>query len=372
METESSFLEDLEMKKLFEAFFVDKTILVTGHTGFIGSWLSICLNELGAKVIGYALPPLTTEDNFVVTNLQQKISSIIGDVRDFNSLNEIFKQYQPDIVYHLAAQPLVGESYSIPKDTYDINVGGTVNILEAFRTNKSAKVLINFTSDKCYENQEKEEGYKEEDRMGGFDPYSSSKGCSELITSAYRNSFFKSGSSEENKKLASVRSGNVIGGGDWQKDRLIPDCMRALKNNELLTLRNPQSIRPWQFVLEPIYGMLLLTKNMWYEDEKFSSAWNFGPENDLMFTVKDIIEKIVNYIGNGNKKVVFEKKKEDFHESNLLCIDSSKANRELGWKNLLSVEETIKFVCDWYMERNPNYGFNVKQIKDYFDKIDKM
>ncbi|KKM24521.1 hypothetical protein LCGC14_1604260 [marine sediment metagenome] len=357
------------LKKLFETFFADKTILITGHTGFIGSWLSICLNELGANLIGYALPPLTTEDNFVVTNLQQKMSSIIGDVRDFNLINNIFKEYQPDIVYHLAAQPIVGESYSNPKDTYDINIGGTVNILEAFRINKNAKILINFTSDKCYENQEKEDGYKEEDRIGGFDPYSSSKGCSELITSAYRNSFFKSGSSAVNKRLSSVRSGNVIGGGDWQKDRLIPDCMRALKNNELLTIRNPQYIRPWQFVLEPIYGMLLLTKNMWHENEKYSGAWNFGPENNRMFTVKDIIEKIGTYIGNFNKKIVFEKKKEDIHETKLLCLDSSKANRELGWQNILSIEETIKFVCGWYMERNPNYGFNVKQIKNYFDKV---
>jgi len=365
------------MKKLFGAFFTDKTILVTGHTGFIGSWLSICLNELGAKVIGYALPPLTTEDNFVVTNLQQKITSIIGDVRDFNLINNIFKQYQPEIIYHLAAQPLVRESYLHPKDTYDINIGGSINVLEAFRRSKNAKILINFTSDKCYENQEKAEGYTEEDRMGGFDPYSSSKGCSELITSAYRNSFFKSDSSIK-KRLSSVRSGNVIGGGDWQKDRLIPDCMRALKSDKLLTIRNPQHVRPWQFVLEPIYGILLLSKKMWYEDEKdekdekFSSAWNFGPDKSLIFTVKDVIEKIIAYIGNANKKIAFKNKKEDLHESKLLVLDSTKANREIGWRTILDIEETIKFVCDWYMEKNPNYGFNVKQIKNYFDKVDKQ
>jgi len=360
------------MKKLFGAFFADKTILITGHTGFIGSWLSICLNELGANVIGYALPPITTEDNFVVTNLQQKITSIIGDVRNFNLINNVFEKHQIDIIYHLAAQPLVRESYAIPKDTYDINVGGTVNILEAFRYSKSAKILINFTSDKCYENQEKTEGYKEEDRIGGFDPYSSSKGCSELITSAYRNSFFKSDSSAIKKRLSSVRSGNVIGGGDWQKDRLIPDCMRALKSNNLLTIRNPQHVRPWQFVLEPIYGILLLSKKMWTEDEKFSGAWNFGPDKSLIFTVKDVIEKIIAYIGNAGKKIIFEKEKEDLHESKLLLLDSTKANRELGWRTMLDIEETIKFVCDWYMERNPNYGFTVKQIKNYFDKVDKQ
>jgi len=359
------------MKKLFGAFFADKTILITGHTGFIGSWLATCLIELGANVIGYALPPLTNEDNFVVTNLQQRITSIIGDVRNFNLLNNIFEQYQPDIVYHLAAQPLVRESYLIPKDTYDINVGGTINILEAFRRNRSAKILINFTSDKCYENQEKAEGYKEGDRMGGFDPYSSSKGCSELITSAYRNSFFKSDSSSIKKRLSSVRSGNVIGGGDWQKDRLIPDCMRALKNNNLLTIRNPQHVRPWQFVLEPIYGILLLSKKMWYEDENFSAAWNFGPDKNLIFTVKDVIEKIVTYIGKITNNIVFEQEKEDLHETKLLLLDSTKANQEIGWKTILNIEETIKFVCDWYMERNLDYGFNVKQINNYFDKIDK-
>jgi len=360
------------MKKLFGEFFADKTVLVTGHTGFIGSWLSICLNELGAKVIGYALPPLTTEDNFVVTNLQQKITSIIGDVRNFNLINNIFEKHQIDIIYHLAAQPLVRESYSIPKDTYDINVGGTVNILEAFRRSKSAKILINFTSDKCYENQEKAEGYKEEDRMGGFDPYSSSKGCSELITSAYRNSFFKSDSSAIKKRLSSVRSGNVIGGGDWQKDRLIPDYMRAIKNNQLFTIRNPLHVRPWQFVLEPIYGILLLSKKMWDEDEKFSDAWNFGPDKNLIFTVKDVIEKMVSYIDNNNKKVAFEKEKGVLHETKLLLLDSTKANRELGWRTALDIAETIKFVCDWYMERNPNYEFTVKQIQNYFDKVDKQ
>jgi len=358
------------MKNLFGEFFADKTILITGHTGFIGSWLSICLNELGANVVGYALPPLTQEDNFVVTNLQKKITSIIGDVRNFELLDEIFEQHQPDIVYHLAAQPLVRESYSIPKDTYDINVGGTVNVLEAFRRNNSAEILINFTSDKCYENQEKSEGYKEDDRIGGFDPYSSSKGCSELITSAYRNSYFKSESTKIKKRLSSVRSGNVIGGGDWQKDRLIPDCMRALKHNNLLTIRNPKHVRPWQFVLEPIYGMLLLTKKMWYGDENYSDAWNFGPNKDLIFTVKDVIEKILIYFRQTNNNIVFESKKKDLHETKLLLLDSSKAIRELEWNIILNIEDTIKFVCDWYMEKKPNYEFNVKQIKDYFDKVD--
>jgi len=372
MENKPRILENMVMKKLFGDFFEEKRVLITGHTGFIGSWLAIWLNELGAKVFGYALPPYTQKDNFVVTNLQEKISSFYGDIRNYENLTQVYKKSCPDIVFHLAAQPIVRKSYSLPKETYDTNIGGTVNILEAFRKSKTGNVLINITTDKVYNNQEWIWGYRENDRLGGYDPYSSSKACSDLITSTYSQSFFISDPSPDKKILASVRSGNVIGGGDWQKDRLIPDCMRALKSNNLLTIRNPQHVRPWQFVLEPIYGILLLSKKMWTEDEKFSGAWNFGPDKSLIFTVKDVIEKIIAYIGNAGKKIIFEKEKEDLHESKLLLLDSTKANRELGWRTMLDIEETIKFVCDWYMERNPNYGFTVKQIKNYFDKVDKQ
>ena len=223
------FLEGMGMKSLFGNFFAGKTVLLTGHTGFIGSWIAIWLNELNANVIGYALPPHTKDDNFVVTHLENKITSIIADIRDVDKLNSVFEEYNPDIIFHLAAQPIVRKSYQIPKETYDINVGGTVNILEGFRNHESSRILINVTTDKVYENRELICGYRENEPLGGYDPYSSSKACSDLITSAYSQSFFNLDPSQTKKMVASVRSGNVIGGGDWQEDRLIPDCMRSIK-----------------------------------------------------------------------------------------------------------------------------------------------
>ena len=357
------------MKRLFGDFFKEKTVLVTGHTGFIGSWLSIWLNELGAKVIGYALTPYTNNDNFVVTNLQEKIVNIIADIRNFDKLNNVFKKYQPDIVFHLAAQPIVRRSYKMPKETYDINVLGTVNVFEAFRKNNTNRVLINITTDKCYENQESIEGYCEDDRLGGFDPYSSSKACSELITSAYRNSFFKSFSTQSQKIVSSVRSGNVIGGGDWQEDRLIPDCMRAIKNNKDIIIRNPNSIRPWLYVLEPIHGFLMLAAKMWDGNEQFSGAWNFGPRREFLFSVKEIIDRIIKYIGKGNYKFQSSKDTDNFHESEILVLDCAKANKYLEWKPVLNLDETIEFLCDWYLEENVNYDFDVNQIKRFLKKV---
>jgi len=354
------------MKKFFGDFFEEKKVLITGHTGFIGSWLAICLNELGAKVTGYSLPPYTKDDNFVVTNLQEKLMNNFGDIRDFDNLLKVFRTAQPDIIYHLAAQPIVRKSYSIPKETYDINVGGTVNIFEIFRKLDSTKILLNFTTDKCYENQEKSARYKETDRVGGYDPYSSSKACSELITSTYHRSFF---SSKNKKFVSSIRSGNVIGGGDWQEDRLIPDCMVSMRNNEPINIRNPEYVRPWQYVLEPIRGMLTLTKKMWNEGTKYSWAWNFGPKENSIFSVRDIVEKIINYIEKGSYNVV--KKQEDsiLHETKLLLLDSTKAEKELGWITILNIDETIKLVCDWYMAEEINYEFDVNQIKYYFNKL---
>ncbi len=360
------------MKKFFGDFFREKNVLITGHTGFIGSWLTICLRELGANIIGYALPPHTNNDNFVVSNLQEKIIHNIGDLRDFQKLKEIFNQYHPEIVYHLAAQPIVRKSYSIPKDTYDINIGGTVNIFEIFRITNEPKILINFTTDKCYENKGKLIKYKETDRIGGYDPYSSSKSCSELITSAYRLSFFNSESSGNTKFVSSVRCGNVIGGGDWQEDRLIPDIMRAIKNNNQIFIRNPQFIRPWLHVLEPIRGMLILTKKMWNSKNEYSNSWNFGPEDSPVFSVDDIVQKVTQYIGKGKIKRLSRVENKKLHESKLLLLDSSKANRILGWMPVLKIDEIVKLVCDWYLEENVNYDFDVDQIKYYFNKVREM
>ncbi len=357
------------MNKYFKDFFKGKKVLITGHTGFIGSWLAIILNELSAKVIGYALPPYSVKDNFVVTNLAEKIVHILGDVRDFDKVKAIFKNHKPDIVFHLAAQPIVGKSYEIPKETYEINIGGTVNIFEAFRKSNSSKLLINFTTDKVYENFEIERGYSEEDKLGGFDPYSSSKACSELITGAYRNSFFNPKKNLDPKYISSVRCGNVIGGGDWQKYRLIPDCMRAILVDQDILIRNPDYIRPWQYVLEPIRGLLMLTVKMWDGDPLFSSAWNFGPTKNQIFTVRDIITKIIKFFGKGRYETPSNQNSDNFHETKMLIINSNKARKYLDWKPELSIDDTIKFLCKWYMEEEVNYEFDVKQINNYFKKI---
>ena len=357
------------MNSLFNNFYKDKNVLITGHTGFIGSWMSIWLLELGANVIGYSLPPYTEKDNFVVTKLDEKLESIINDIRNFEKLNNVVKEYKPDLIFHLAAQPILRKSYLIPKETYDINVGGTVNVFEAFRNDKDCRVLINVTTDKVYENREWVWGYRENDSLGGYDPYSSSKACSDLITSAYRQSYFNPDVSKTNKIVSSARSGNVIGGGDWQEDRLVPDCMRAILKTEEICVRNPGSIRPWQYVLEPIRGYLILAMKMWDGDQKYSGAWNFGPDDCLIYCVNDIIEKILNYIGKGKYKYLNQHKCDNLHETITLTLDNSKSHRYLGWKPRISIDDTIKLLCDWYMEKAINYDFDVKQIDTYIKLI---
>ncbi len=357
------------MTTIFGKFFEGKNVLVTGHTGFMGSWLSIWLNELDANVVGYALPPYTQEDNFIKANIVEKLVNIYADIRNFEELNSIFKRYKPELVFHLAAQPIVRESYNIPKETYDINVGGTVNVIEAFRRNESCKVLVNITTDKVYKNREWIWGYRENDQLGGYDPYSSSKACSDLITSAYKQSFFNSEGTQGIKRVSSARSGNVIGGGDWQKDRLIPDCMRAIKNKEEICIRNPESIRPWQYVLEPVRGYLMLAMNMWDGDDKFSGAWNFGPDNSSIYCVNDVVEKILEYLRKGSFRCLSEQECDDLHETKLLMLDCSKSYRFLGWKPSINFNDTIELVCDWYNEENVDYDFDVNQIESYLKKI---
>ncbi|MFC1551700.1 CDP-glucose 4,6-dehydratase [Candidatus Latescibacterota bacterium] len=355
---------------MFENVFSNKTVLITGHTGFKGSWLCILLRELGANVVGYSLEPYTERDNFVVCGLKDKITHIIGDVREFHNLSKVFKKYQPEFVFHLAAQPIVRESYVYPKDTYDINVGGTVNVLECCRLNDSIRVIINITSDKCYENRECIWGYREDDPMGGHDPYSSSKGCSELITAAYRNSFFSSNNSKEDiKSLSSARAGNVIGGGDWQKDRIIPDCVRALESNEPIEIRNPHSTRPWQHVLEPIYGYLLLATNMYLESHKYCGKWNFGPNPESQINVGEMADLIVAKWGNGSW--INKSDHKALHEAKLLCLDISKAKLYLKWMPVWNTEMTIEKTVEWYKEykRKDPYEICVKQFNEYTYKL---
>lgn len=354
---------------MFGDIFKGKTILVTGHTGFKGSWLSIWLLELGAHVVGYALEPYTPKDNFVVTHLQERMPHIEGDLRDHDHLLSTFKKHQPEIVFHLAAQAIVRESYINPKDTYDTNVGGTVNVLECCRVTDSVRTIISITSDKCYENREIIWGYRETDPMGGSDPYSSSKGCAELVTQAYRRSFFNPDDNKHNKALSSVRAGNVIGGGDWQKDRLIPDAIRALENGDPIPIRNPQFTRPWQHVLEPLSGYLTLAAKMEREPGCYTGAWNFGPESRSVVPVCKVADLVVREWGAG-KWVDVSGQTDQPHEAGLLNLDIAKAKTLLDWHPVWNLEEAVSAAVDWYKsyDQGEVYDFCVGQIRQYTEK----
>ena len=268
---------------LFNNFYKGKRVLVTGHTGFKGSWLSIWLHELGAEVVGVALDPYSDKDNFVLSDIGKKIKADIrADIRDGEKMKQIFAEYQPEIVFHLAAQPLVRLSYEIPVETYEANVMGTIHVMEAIRATESVKVGVMITTDKCYENKEQIWGYRENEPMGGYDPYSSSKGAAEIAISSWRRSFFNPADygKKHHVALASVRAGNVIGGGDWAKDRIIPDCIRSIEANKTIEIRSPKAIRPWQHVLEPLGGYMLLASKMWEEPTKYCEGWNFGPRTE--------------------------------------------------------------------------------------------
>ena len=351
---------------MFDNIFKNKTVLVTGHTGFKGSWLCIWLKEIGAHIVGYALEPYTEKDNFVVTGLRHQIAHITGDVRDYQKLKKVFEKYQPEIVFHLAAQPVVRESYINPKETYDINVCGTVNMLECCRLTESVRVIVNITSDKCYENREWIWGYRENDPMGGHDPYSSSKGCSELVTAAYRKSFFNPDDYRVHRKsLASARAGNVIGGGDWQKDRIIPDCIRALESNKPIEIRNPDATRPWQHVLEPLSGYLLLASRMYEEPQKFCGAWNFGPNYDSIILVGTVADKVVAKWGGGSWVNLSNENAP--YEAKLLNLDISKANSYLKWFPAWDIDKTVEKTVDWYKEykKEDPYRICMSQIEEF-------
>ena len=325
-------------------FYRNKKVLITGHTGFKGSWLSIWLHKLGSDVAGYSLDPVSAYDNFSLCGLKNIVRDYRGDIRDLNTLNKILKKENPDIVFHLAAQALVIESYLAPVQTYETNIIGTANLLEACRINNKQRAIVVITSDKCYENKEWIYPYRESDPMGGFDPYSSSKGAAELICASYRNSFF-SPIKKSVQQLATARAGNVIGGGDWAKNRIIPDCVRALDAGVPLVLRNPGATRPWQHVLEPLGGYLLLgMKN--YESEGFAEAWNFGPGLSGTSNVKDVVENFYTAMGNGSWMV---EGIEGFHEAHMLSLDISKSVNILGWKPAMNFDDTIRLTAEWYL-----------------------
>lgn len=352
--------------KNFNNVYKGKRILVTGHTGFKGSWLSIWLKELGAEVIGYSLDPYTEEDNFVLSHLSEKIVDIRGDIRDRKHLREIFNKYQPEIVFHLAAQPLVRLSYDIPVETYETNLMGTINILEEIKNCENTKIGIMITTDKCYENKEQIWGYRENESFGGYDPYSSSKGACEIAIQSWRNSFFNPKDYEKHgKSIASVRAGNVIGGGDWAKDRIVPDCIRALEEGKDIEIRSPKSIRPWEHVLEPLSGYLLLGQKMMENPIKYCEGWNFGPNLDAIVNVWEVAEKIVKNYGKGNLKDISNSNA--LHEAKLLLLDITKSRFELGWKPTLTIDESIELTTEWY-KRYVNediYKLCVEQIKKF-------
>ena len=325
-------------------FWSGKKILVTGHTGFKGSWLCLWLQRLGAEVVGYALEPPTTTNLFQLAQVENNMISIIDDIRDREKLINVIKTHKPEVVFHLAAQPLVRKSYANPVATFETNVMGTVNLLEAIRFSESVRVVVNITSDKCYENKEWSWGYREIDSMGGYDPYSCSKGCSELVTNSFRQSYFK----EKKIYLASARAGNVIGGGDWAEDRLIPDIIKSLINREPISIRNPFAIRPWQHVLEPLNGYMMLAEAMWKHGEKYAEAWNFGPDDNHVITVGEITNKLTK-LWKENSEIKDDSSKQPY-EAMLLKLDCSKAKIRLGWYPKLSLQDTLMWTMDWYKE----------------------
>jgi CDP-glucose 4,6-dehydratase len=334
------------MQNLFQGVYAGKKVLLTGHTGFKGSWLAFWLTQMGAKVLGYALEPNTNPNHFSM--LDMLMESVIGDIRDDKNLSGILKRFQPEIVFHLAAQPLVRLSYNEPVETFQTNIMGTVNVFETCRQTPSVKAVINITSDKCYENREWVWGYRENDPMGGYDPYSASKGCSELVTAAYRNSFFNlhEYGCRHNTLIASVRAGNVIGGGDWGKDRIITDLVEAINQGKRLYIRNPHATRPWQHVLEPLSGYLLLGQKLLEGKKEFAEAWNFGPNDDGGISVLQMVQKMQKIWKKIDYQV--EQNKNTPHEAELLKLDCSKAKMKLNWKNIWNSDTVFAKIAEWY------------------------
>ena len=348
-------------------FWAGKRVFVTGHTGFKGSWLCLWLQQMGATVTGYALSPPTNPSLFDVANVARNMHSIIGDIRDSATLNTAMHNAAPDIVFHMAAQPLVRYSYVDPVETYSSNVMGTVNVLEAVRTTSSVRAVVNVTSDKCYANDNREQGYTEQDAMGGNDPYSSSKGCAELITAAYRHSFFNLSSFDKHHvALASARAGNVIGGGDWAADRLIPDILRAISEKKVVLIRNPHAIRPWQHVLEPLSGYLLLAKKLYENGTAVAESWNFGPHDDDAKPVQWIVEQLTQRWGDDAHWMLDNN--EHPHEAHYLKLDCTKSQRQLDWHPHWNLTTALEKILVWQKEYLSNANMHaicLQQIEEF-------
>lgn len=352
------------------SFWHQKNVLITGFTGFKGGWLTLWLQSLGAKVSGYSLDPPTTPSLFSSAGVgDDMVDMCQGDIGDLKNLLSYVDKVKPQIIFHLAAQPLVRYSYDNPVETYASNVLGTVHLLESVRLTDSVKVVVVVTSDKCYENREWVWGYREDEPMGGYDPYSNSKGCAELVTAAYRNSYFNKALYETHGVgLATVRAGNVVGGGDWARDRLVPDAIKSFKDGQSVTIRNPMAVRPWQHVLDPLHGYIVLAEKLWVEGDQFSEAWNFGPDSESEKSVGWMVDKLVNLWGG---PVAWNKDKLDQpHEACFLKLDSAKAKSRLGWKPKWNLDIGLKNVVEWYKAYYD--GGNMKehtlsQIKQYME-----
>lgn len=355
----------MNSKTIFFNVFKNKTVFVTGHTGFIGCWLSLWLKKLGAHVIGYSLKPPTSPSFFETIKLREDITHIFGDVCDFRFLLSSIRDHKPDFIFHMAAQSLVGVSYEKPIETFQTNIIGSANVLEAIRQT-GTKIAIIMTSDKCYENTQIGHAYKENDRLGGDDPYSASKAATEIVTNAYVKSFF-----HKNTEIATVRVGNVVGGGDWAEYRIVPDCIRYLTKNKKIKIRNPEFIRPWQYVLEPIYGILLLASKMFREPNKYSEPWNFGPQDyQNPIKVKDVVNLIIKKWGTG-QWIDDSGNSKHFHESLSLMLNPTKAQKILGWHTIYNLDETISETIDWYVHFTQNTDmkkFSISQIENYIEK----
>jgi len=346
-------------------FWNKRKVFITGHTGFKGSWLCLWLHSLKADITGYALQPPTIPNLFETCRIDKFVHSIIADIRHENKIKEAIKSVNPEIVIHMAAQSLVQESYNHPKETFDVNVMGTVNLLEAVRSCKNTKVVINVTSDKCYENREWIWGYRENEPLGGYDPYSSSKACSEIVTAAYRNSFFHPNNYRlHGVGICSARAGNVIGGGDWAADRIVPDCVTALQSGRKIKIRNPHAVRPWQHVLEPLCGYLMLAEKIFAEGPEHSKAWNFGPDDNNVRTVEYLVKTFCDKWG---PSASYEIQKNEYpHEAQLLKLDCSMAKSKLGWIPKWDLEEVIDKIVMW----TKRYAAGENMVDECIGQID--
>ena len=356
----------MNMRKNLD-FFRGKRVLVTGHTGFKGTWLTFLLSELGAEVMGYALAPERGPSHFNLLGMQDKVNHVVGDVRDAFNLNNAFQSFKPDIVFHLAAQALVKKSYTEPALTFDTNVMGSVNLLDAVWQCSSVRSLVYITSDKCYENLEWVWGYRENDQLGGHDPYSASKAAAEILFSAYSRSFF---SSRPTLGAATARAGNVIGGGDWAADRIVPDCIRAIENKQPIQLRNPNATRPWQHVLEPLSGYITLAAKLYEQPERYGGSWNFGPSTSEVRTVQDVAISIVQTLGRGRIEIVGSQ--DQHHEACLLQLNCDKAHQDLDWHSRWGVAKTFSTTAEWYksvMAGDDVESVTRAQLQDFFPEL---